>query len=304
MDEQKIRQSTVATALRTTNSLATIFSNMSSLSLPYRSARRAVREALTGSGNRDVATPLATLRQNVSLITESVLSQALALGLSSGYRQAAAWTPANPLLMSTLIPGTRQVSPALLGLTTGASHAAWMAIVDKQILAVQALVATGASLDEILGDAGRQGVLRDSETATEGTRWITDLTSAALITFLLWLLSRDWSVPVYGTQQPSWDHQVVAAIDERTTDCCLRAHGQVVALTKDFTLTGFPRYADHLPHPPFHWYCRTSEVVLPHHLVNDQVTQDMLTAARNELSARPGRVEIHPSNAYSGRARS
>lgn len=301
MDEIAIRQKTITTALKTTESLGAIFSGLSGFSLPYRSARKSVREALTGKGNRDIATPLALLRQNLSLQTEQLLSRSLALGLSSAYRQAATWSPGDPLLSSTLTPGTRSPSPTLFGLTTGPAHAAWMALVDKQILAVQALVASGASLDEILGDESRQGVLRENEAATEGTRWITDLTSAAWIALLLWLLSKDWSVPVYGTSQPSWDHQVVAAIDERTTDCCLRAHGQVVPLTKDFTLTGFPRYADHLPHPPFHWYCRTSEVVLPHHLANDQVTQNMLTAARNELNARPGRVEIHPSNAYSGR---
>lgn len=302
MDEQRTRERTVATAQKTTESLGLIFSRLSSLSLPYQTARRGVRETLTGKGTRDVSTPLAALRQSTHLITEKLLTQALTLGLSSGYRQASAWSPSSPLLRSSLIPGTRGVSPALLGLSIGASHQAWMAIVEKQILAVQALVATGASVDEILGDEGRQGVLRESETATEGSRWITDLTSAAVIAFLLWLLSKDWSIPVYGTQQPTWDHQVVATIDERTTDCCLRAHGQVVPLTKDFTLTGYPRYADHLPHPPFHWYCRTSEVMLPHHLANDQVTQAMISASRAELAARPSRVEIHPSSATSRRA--
>jgi hypothetical protein len=51
-----------------------------------------------------------------------------------------------------------------------------------------------------------------------------------------------------------WDHQVVAGIDERTTDCCLQAHGQIQPLDKPFHLTGEPRWADYLDNPPFHWY--------------------------------------------------
>jgi hypothetical protein len=48
--------------------------------------------------------------------------------------------------------------------------------------------------------------------------------------------------------------QAVAAIDQKTTDCCLRVHAQAQPLDKDFHLTGEPRYADYLPYPGFHWW--------------------------------------------------
>lgn len=55
--------------------------------------------------------------------------------------------------------------------------------------------------------------------------------------------------------------QVVAAIDARTTDCCRRAHGQIQPLDQPFVLIGTPRYADRIMHPPFHWHCRTVDVL-------------------------------------------
>lgn len=52
--------------------------------------------------------------------------------------------------------------------------------------------------------------------------------------------------------------QVVAVIGPNTTDCCLRAHGQIQPNDKPFTLTGTPRFADEMMYCPFHWNCRSS----------------------------------------------
>ncbi len=54
----------------------------------------------------------------------------------------------------------------------------------------------------------------------------------------------------------------VAVIDNRTTDCCQRVHGQVQPLDQPFVLTGEPRFADRMQWPGFHWRCRTSVVVV------------------------------------------
>lgn len=103
----------------------------------------------------------------------------------------------------------------------------------------------------------------------------------------------------------TWDRQAIAAIDERTTDCCLNVNGQVVGLDEAFRLTGTPRYADRMMRPPFHWRCRTS-VSLYHRAMETEgiTTQDMRVAARDERTARQRtgrREEIHPAHATSRR---
>ena len=98
--------------------------------------------------------------------------------------------------------------------------------------------------------------------------------------------------------------QVIAAIDERTTNCCLQAHGQIRDEGKPFVLTGTPRYASEIQNPPFHWYCRTAPApYIPQFEELGITTEEMEGAAREELKARffRGREEIHPASATSRR---
>jgi hypothetical protein len=57
---------------------------------------------------------------------------------------------------------------------------------------------------------------------------------------------------------PEVQKQAIAVIGENTTDCCLRAHGQIQPNDQPFTLTGTPRFADEMMYCPFHWNCRSS----------------------------------------------
>lgn len=106
-------------------------------------------------------------------------------------------------------------------------------------------------------------------------------------------------------QEATYQKQAIATIDERTTDCCLRVHGQIQPLDEPFHLTGTPRYADEIQDPPFHWYCRTAEAL--YHESFEEIgipTSKMQEAADLELEARERtktRVEIHPSHATSRR---
>lgn len=59
---------------------------------------------------------------------------------------------------------------------------------------------------------------------------------------------------------PGMKKQAVAAIDGRTTNCCLLVHGQVRELNEPYTLKGQPRFADEMMFPAFHWRCRSSSV--------------------------------------------
>jgi hypothetical protein len=102
-----------------------------------------------------------------------------------------------------------------------------------------------------------------------------------------------------------WQKQAIAAIDERTTDCCLQVHGQTQELNTPFLLTGTPRYSDHIQHPPFHWYCRTGESLWIEEFEQEGVTTpEMRDAAQAELTARQdgSRKEIHPAHATSRRS--
>jgi hypothetical protein len=49
-----------------------------------------------------------------------------------------------------------------------------------------------------------------------------------------------------AARKNKFSKQVEAALDARTTETCLLAHGQVVGLDDKFHLTGTPRYADYL----------------------------------------------------------
>ena len=98
--------------------------------------------------------------------------------------------------------------------------------------------------------------------------------------------------------------QVIAAIDERTTNCCLQAHGQIRDEGEPFVLTGTPRYASEIQNPPFHWYCRTAPApYIPEFEELGITTGEMVGAAKEELKARlfRGREEIHPASATSRR---
>lgn len=102
-----------------------------------------------------------------------------------------------------------------------------------------------------------------------------------------------------------WKHQAIAAIDERTTDCCLRVHGQIKDLNDPFELRGTPRFADRIQHPPFHFYCRTAEGLYVEEFEAFGITTEtMRSAAQAEIEAREStgtRVEIHPASATSRR---
>jgi len=104
---------------------------------------------------------------------------------------------------------------------------------------------------------------------------------------------------------PGLEKQAVAAIDENTTDCCLRVHGQIEPISEPYDLSGTPRFADKMMYPAFHWNCRTSSTAYHRawERTSNLTTKDMVAAARAELNARRdgSRQEIHPAHATSRR---
>jgi len=226
---------------------------------------------------------LVDLRDTMRQAAQTALLAAVAAGSTLAMQQADAYALPTP-------PAVVVIEPLL---------AAWLAAVDAQIGAANALVALDAAPVEVLGDDTRAGVLRPAVVVAEGSRWLATALAAAAAA--AWAASLRQA----GQIEEQWYHQAVAAIDERTTDCCLRVNGQVQKLTDPFILTGTPRFADKKQAPPFHWCCRTSEALLPAREAGDELTQQMREAGAAELAARgpdgKNRVEIHPAHARSRR---
>lgn len=283
----------VRSALRAGDRIGRLISRLGTAEHPrgevlsaYRNAERGLGEILrlrSGFAQNDMREVLGGLRRDVGQTVRQALSDARVVGQDEARRQAEAWGYGSVGVVGSV--------------DTGAMETAWLAVVDAQIAAATALVATGADAGEIVGDDSRAGVLRPAVVVAEGGRWIAGAVSAAMIGW--------WGQVIGSRGREVWFHQAVAAIDERTTDCCLRVHGQVQRLERPFELRGTPRYADKLAHPPFHWYCRTAEALLHEDQVGDRLTREMVDAALAELGARGpegrNRVEIHPGHARSRR---
>lgn len=153
-------------------------------------------------------------------------------------------------------------------------------------------------VSETVGD-GRVSLWRSSgnEAQLEETRDVWTYASGLIAAYLATM-----NQLVTATE---YKKQAIATIDERTTDCCLRVHGQIQPLDKPFKLTGTPRFGDRVPDPPFHWYCRTTEVLYNEKFEEFGIsTMQMRDAANAEIEARDRtgtREEIYPSHATARR---
>lgn len=285
------RLSTIRAAERTTRGLQVIVGRMGTQAHPrgsiisaYRNAHRALRDIfrrVSGAEALGEATEvLSALRREVLAAGTVALDKSVDLGRNQAEIERQVWE-LGPLGIQ------RPNTPAALE--------GWISVVDAQIAYTMAAIATEADPVLILGDDRRQGRLRYSDVTRAGAQWTAWAAMQSLVEAL--------EEPTDRTGI-TWDKQVIATIDERTTDCCLQAQGQIVPYDSDFKLTGTPRYADEMDWTPFHDYCRTSIVQVPRSLTEDDLTKQMRGAAKAELEARERTgttVEIHPSHARSRR---
>lgn len=266
------RLASIRAARRTSKGLADLFGKMGSTQHPrgqilaaYRNARRALRPVL-GEPTAIFEAPeiLATLRRDVDAAAQDLLDQAANLGYSQATIEAQAWE----------LPDPPSVPPP-----TVAARSAWMGVLDHQIAAVQALVYSRAEPSIIVGDDLRGGILQPGPLIREGARWLT--TTA----MLAWMVGIEGAV---GRDRRGfeWYKQTVPAIDERTTDCCLRVAAQAVPIKGTFELRGTPRYADKMDWSPFHDYCRTSVVLVSESDIEDSLTARIRADAAREIEAR------------------
>jgi len=244
----------------------------------YRQARRAMRQAQNLTTVLDV---LRELRATVEDVMRASLASAAQAGLDQARVELAVYG----------LPNT--VARAQPGLPM----AAWMAQYDAQASAVQATWMATGDMTQIVGDEEVVGILSPAPVIREGARWLGIALLVAYTGATAEMLERT-------RRQEDFMRQAVAAIDERTTDCCLRVHGQVVGMNQDYHLTGTPRFGEYLRNPPFHWYCRSSTALVRREDANDLLSRQMRQAAADEIGARAAtgtRVMIHPADARSRR---
>lgn len=252
----------------------------------YRAARAAADKALHERDSIALADALDMLRYALLGIGGEAMASAAARGQRSMEAQTDAYVQDAGLMR--LARQRPDLQPLLSG---------WMSEFDRQLAQVEAALSLGDA-GRVVGDDDRLGILQPAPVARSAAEWFA---SALALGAMVWAVG----APSEGREPPEQDmkKQVIAAIDERTTDCCLRAHAQVQPFTEKFELAGTPRYADKLDWTPFHWYCRTS-ICMYRERYEDGTTQQMRDAARSEIEARATtgtRVEIHPAMARSHR---
>lgn len=224
-------------AERASRQLGRLFGQLGDLGHPrgliltaYRRARQALRAARQDP--QLVELVLADLERELREIAGNVLEQAFGIGAAQGEATLAGYGLAAAPGATLAGIGTRQEA-----LT------AWMEATRGQLSTVRAL-ARGGEWGLILGDLTRAGALAPWPTLREGRRWLALMTQAA---------AEGIYQGLPGAVAEEYRRQAIAGLDERTTDCCLRVHGQIVGMREPFTLTGTPRFADRVMRPPFHW---------------------------------------------------
>ena len=279
--------SSVRQALRSSDHLLTLFNQLGNTAAPngrvlsaYRQARRALVTVRNVGELRQV---LGELRATLTTLAQSSLITAAYYGTQQAWHELeAVGVTDNPV-------NAYDWTAALL---------AWLAVLDAQIARVQAAYVIGdGDLAPILGDESRVGLLAPAPVVNEGQHWLGAVLAGA------WLSTVTGNLKRVG-RDDAYQRQAVAAIDERTTDCCLRVHGQVVELRQPFHTPGTPHFAERQQDPPFHWNCRTTVCLVAREFADDALSMQMRDAAQAELQARAQtgqRVEIHPASATSRR---
>jgi hypothetical protein len=283
----------IASALVMGDKLLTLFEALGSKAQPTRGVWAAyglARQTLAGhlDDTRIVNRTLAQLRETAHAIAEKNILAAVRAGEKQAARELAIYD----------LSDRRQTADDETDKLIDAAMLALDAELDAQLAQVRALAMTGADEVLVLGDASRVGILRASDWVSVVMAWLATVAAAA------------YSNQIEQTTQNArsngdgWLKQAVAAIDARTTDCCLRVSGQTVPLKGKFKLNGTPRYADEMDGPPFHRYCRTATALVRAQDANDDLTRRMQEAAQAEIEAQANNSALpykFPVDAFGGR---
>ena len=271
-------------ALRQNERIGQLFARVGTTAYPngftvaaYRQASRAIQSAMNEEHPAlAVLDVMNELKRSVVAGTKSVLADAVGLGTDEAGRQLRFYG--------------RQSDPKVkLAEATQASVDAVASRIDSQTAMISALIITGADPGQIVGTPDQVGVLQ----ASTATSLISQLAAN-----LVWQSFAEWISSF--NQEQVFKKQVVAALDERTTVCCLEAHGQIQPMNKMFELTGWPRFSDHMDWAPFHRWCRTS-IVIYQEQYDLGLTDQMRVSAQEIMNVRAagGSGYRNPADAFS-----
>lgn len=208
----------------------------------YRNARRSMISALKERDRLAAASDvMRQLRRSIQTETLSLFADAQNAGAQESAKQMRFYEINTPDPSGASVRLSTQLQSALDTV---------LLRVDSQTASIRAMIITNQDESRIVGDESRTGILRASDIALTASFWTTAL---------LWDAFDFWTRSYSGGV--TFQKQAVAALDARTTDCCLRVHGQVQPMESPFKLTGEPRFADEVDWPAFHWYCRTAGVL-------------------------------------------
>lgn len=274
----------VDSGIRANDTIGTFFTRIGTAEHPrgfvvssYRNANRALKTAIgEPSPILAVSEVINELRRTVKSDSDSMLTEAQGSGIEEAARQLRIYgVKTSPPSVSTDTAERQAVVDAIISR------------IDAQEAAIRAMLMTGADPSQIVGDEERKGILKDSDITALLAAWAASL---------FWTAFTGWADAHQGSI--GFQKQAVAALDARTTDCCLRVHGQIQPMNKPFHLTGMPRFADYMDWPGFHWWCRTSGVLVPPDS-EDELTATMRSDARYWLEerAKGNNPDQHPANA-------
>ena len=164
-------------------------------------------------------------------------------------------------------------------------------ILLSQIRAMESGTLTEA---QVLGSNRRVGLFAAGIVMGAVNNWLITSAASTVASKIAQGMTRG------GVSPKSYQRQAVAAIDENTTLCCLAVHGQLVGMKEEFFTSEPPAWATYQERPPFHRFCRTSQVLVRTSAALDKLTDDMELAAYLEGQARkqPGYVAPHPATAF------
>lgn len=271
----------VERALRANDEIGGLFGRLGHASAPRGALLRAYRTVLRELRGRlgDAAYVRAALLDFVSSVeaaARDVFRAAIDLGEDQGNDALGVW-------------GIAPVSLVVDGEAMRSAVASVKANAERQSAGAFALVLSGADPSQILGDDVRVGVLQYASTFAESTRWAARLANASTAETMI--RGTDQAVTQTGSRV-AWGRQAIAALDLRTTDCCLRVHGQIAPLDGRFTLTGTPRFADEMDAPPFHYNCRTAIALVRMDALDEALSAHLrLDAMREHTAHEEGRSE-------------
>lgn len=304
----KAHERAIQNALDTGDDINALFDKLGSADYPrgvimalYRSFLREVEPHLDNPPV--VREMLRTFKTRLTVAFTQVFEQAAIVGANRAERDIA---------RNDIVENSALLPDPILSQLTQPARDAISAAIDAQLNAVYAQLAMGRDPVSIVGDNGRVGLLSPSSILKIGKRIVAEIVSSARDQRLREAFSGGFG-GIGGLILPNaniaaktevYKRQAIAAIDERTTDCCLRVNGQVVGVDELFRLTGTPRYADKMADPPFHDYCRTSVALVHEDDIDDKMTSDMKKAAIAEIKAREdgSRATINPADSKSGRS--